>query len=55
MHARMQPRLPARPPAPGSLPTLCASDLMMGTKMPPARAEVDGMAGAMSASATLSP
>jgi hypothetical protein len=36
----------------GLLPALRESELMMGMKMPPARAVVEGMAGAMRASAT---
>lgn len=40
---------------PGKLPLAAESDLMMGMKMPPARAEVEGMAGASRASATLRP
>ena len=36
----------------GLLPELRARELMMGMKMPPARAVVEGMAGAMHASAT---
>lgn len=36
----------------GLLPALRERELMMGMKMPPARAVVDGMAGAMHASAT---
>ncbi len=39
----------------GSLPDASESELMMGMKMPPARAVVEGMAGASSASAMLSP
>jgi hypothetical protein len=34
------------------LPEASASELMMGMKMPPARAVVEGMAGASSISAT---
>ena len=37
--------------APGSLPDASESELMMGMKMPPARAVVLGMAGARNASA----
>ena len=40
---------------PGSLPDARARELMMGMKMPPARAVVDGMAGARTASAMDSP
>lgn len=40
---------------PGLLPLASARLLMMGMKMPPARAVVLGIAGATSASATLSP
>jgi hypothetical protein len=36
----------------GLLPALSESELMMGMKMPPARAVVEGMAGAMNTSAT---
>ena len=36
----------------GLLPALRLRELMMGMKMPPARAVVEGMAGAISASAT---
>lgn len=40
---------------PGLEPDASDSEFMMGMKMPPARAVVDGIAGAMSASATDSP
>jgi hypothetical protein len=40
---------------PGKLPLASLRDLIIGMKMPPARAEVDGMAGARIASATLRP
>lgn len=36
---------------PGSLPEASARELMMGMKMPPARAVVEGIAGARTASA----
>mgnify|MGYP007114768744 CR=1 FL=1 len=39
----------------GLLPALMDRELMMGMKMPPALAVVDGMAGAISASATDNP
>mmetsp|Transcript_26049 Transcript_26049/g.66254 ORF Transcript_26049/g.66254 Transcript_26049/m.66254 type:complete len:277 (+) Transcript_26049:2006-2836(+) len=39
----------------GCDPDAADSDLMMGMKMPPARADVEGMAGASRVSATLSP
>jgi hypothetical protein len=40
---------------PGREPDASASDLMMGMKMPPERAEVEGIAGEMSTSAIPSP
>ncbi len=41
-----------QPDSLGLLPADRESELMMGMKMPPARAVVEGMAGAISASAT---
>ena len=40
---------------PGSLPAFLLRESMMGIKMPPALAVVEGMAGAMRASAKLRP
>lgn len=51
----LQPRVLRSNCPPGSLPAARDSELMMGMKMPPARAVVDGMAGAISVSAALSP
>lgn len=48
--ARQQPALSL-----GLLPALWLRELMMGIKMPPARAVVEGMAGAITASAMLQP
>jgi hypothetical protein len=41
-------------PLSGSLPAFLDRNLMMGMKMPPARAVVEGMAGEMSVSAAAS-
>lgn len=40
---------------PGSLPEARARELIIGIKIPPARAVVEGIAGAISASAAFKP
>ena len=47
--------LPAHPTAPGSLPAAFDREMMMGLNIPPARADVEGMAGAMNVSAKVRP